>query len=99
MNRIAKIALVGGLVTILIGFLYDTLFAGIPYQDPTPALQQRYDFHRSVAIALEGAGMLMVLWSGVLWLGRQLCRAMSRSARPAIRAQSKTSRSDPDDGP
>lgn len=28
---------------------YDIVFAGIPYQDPTPDLQARYAFHRSIA--------------------------------------------------
>jgi len=38
-----------GLLIVLSGFFYDVLFAGIPYQDPTPELQARYDFHSSVA--------------------------------------------------
>lgn len=38
-----------GIAIVLSGFVYDMLFAGIPYQDPTPELQARYDFHSAVA--------------------------------------------------
>ena len=38
-----------GIVIVMSGFVYDVLFAGIPYQDPTPELQARYDFHSAVA--------------------------------------------------
>ena len=41
--------LLAGIVIIMSGFVYDVLFAGIPYQDPTPELQARYDFHSAVA--------------------------------------------------
>ncbi len=43
------------------GFVYDVLFAGIPYQDPTPELQARYDFHSSVAGWFYKAGGILFL--------------------------------------
>jgi hypothetical protein len=50
-----------GIGIIIIGFVYDVLFAGIPYQDPTPELQARYDFHSAVAGSLYKSGCLVVL--------------------------------------
>jgi len=38
-----------GILIVISGFVYDVLFAGIPYQDPTPELQAQYNFHSSVA--------------------------------------------------
>lgn len=45
-----------GVVVFLAGFVYDVLFAGIPYQDPTPELAARYAFHSGVAEAIRGVG-------------------------------------------
>ena len=49
--RVIKITAVSaiGLLILIIGFVYDARFAGIPYQDPTSELLARYEFHRSVA--------------------------------------------------
>jgi len=49
-----------GVVVFLAGFVYDVLFAGIPYQDPTPELAVRYAFHSAVAgvVYRLGAGAL-----------------------------------------
>jgi len=46
-----------GLATVVAGFLYDVLFAGIPYQDPTPELQAKYDFHSNVASWIMRTGL------------------------------------------
>lgn len=37
------------------------MFAGIPYQDPTPELQSRWDFHKSVAGILYISGSIVFL--------------------------------------
>ncbi len=50
---------VTGLTLLLGGFAYDLLFAGIPYQDPTPELQAKYELHSGVASALEGIGLTL----------------------------------------
>jgi len=50
-----------GILILMSGFAYDVLFAGIPYQDPTPALQARYDFHSSVAGWFYKAGGITFL--------------------------------------
>ena len=63
MKRIFKITglAVLGLLIVLAGFAYDVLFAGIPYQDPTPELQARYDFHSSIAGLIYKTGGIVLL--------------------------------------
>jgi hypothetical protein len=46
-----------GIAVIFAGFVYDVFFAGIPYQDPTPALQASYEYHSHIAS--------LIRWSGV----------------------------------
>jgi hypothetical protein len=45
-----------GLVVILSGFVYDVFFAGIPYQDPTPALVATYNYHSQIASIIRWSG-------------------------------------------
>jgi hypothetical protein len=45
-----------GLALIMTSFVYNVVFAGIPYQDPPPELAARYAFHVSVANALFWLG-------------------------------------------
>lgn len=52
-----------GIALLVGGFLYDVLFAGLPYQDPTPAMQKDWDLHATIAAAIMLAGI------GVLVLG------------------------------
>ena len=66
---------------IIVGFLllasaaaYDTFFAGIPYQDPTPEQQASYERHQNVAkvLGFSGLGLFwMGLGAGMLGLGRR----------------------------
>jgi len=55
--RILLLALFGlGLLTIAAGFLYDLSYAGIPYQDPPPALQQQYEADQNTAACIMTLG-------------------------------------------
>ena len=58
---------------ILSGFLYDLALAGLPFQDPTPAMQADWRFHGQVAgwIRLAGAAILCAgcLWGAGRWIG------------------------------
>ncbi len=51
-----------GLSLFIVGFVYDVMFAGIPYQDPTPEMSARYTRHASVASAIRwcGAGVFLI---------------------------------------
>ena len=45
-----------GIMIIFVGFVYDVLFAGIPYQDPTPAMLATYNFHATIASTIRWVG-------------------------------------------
>ena len=72
-----------GLGIWVAGFLYDVLFAGIPYQDETAELAARYAFHAHVASVLYRLGVAMLGVSaaaGVAVLVLRLKRAKSAAA-------------------
>ena len=50
-----------GILIVMSGFVYDVVFAGIPYQDPTPELQAQYDLHSAVAESLYTTGGVVFL--------------------------------------
>jgi hypothetical protein len=56
-----------GIVIVVIGHVYDVLFAGISYQDPTPELQARCDFHSSVAGIFYKTGGIVFLAAWLDW--------------------------------
>lgn len=51
--------IVTGLGLIFLGFVYDIVFAGIPYQDPTPEMTASYVFHSRIASVIEWAGLVI----------------------------------------
>lgn len=51
--------LIGFLVAIC-GFFYDLQFAGLPYQDPTPAMKEHWQFHSSIANWIILAGIVLL---------------------------------------
>lgn len=61
----------GGLLLLLAGVAYDTLFAGIPFQDPTPALERRYVLHASIAGWIQVAGLILLLLALHAWLAKR----------------------------
>jgi hypothetical protein len=70
------------------GFLYDVLFAGIPYQDPTPALSNQYAAHRLVASLLYRAGGFLSLAGAALGLIQgavSALRGRSSGGHPPLR--------------
>lgn len=60
--RIALVLVIGiGFATILGGFMYDILFAGIPYQDPPPDLQARYEADQDTAASIMTLGFYITV--------------------------------------
>jgi hypothetical protein len=53
-----------GVMIILMGFVYDVFFAGIPYQDPTPELTAVYNLHSQIAAVIRCVGMRVCLAGG-----------------------------------
>ena len=74
--------IVAGFALIALGFVYDIMFAGIPFQDPTPALQAQYASDAAIArmielcgVCLVGLGLVIVLVRRLRGLGRASARA------------------------
>lgn len=62
MRRSLPLFLVATGLTVLVGgFVYDVAFAGIPYQDPTPAMAADHARHARVASLIRWAGAVVVL--------------------------------------
>lgn len=81
-HRWPLLLIAAGFLLLLGGFVYDVLFAGIPYQDPPPALAADYARQARVAAAIRGCGVGVVvvgaLSGGIRWAVRRL-----RSAGPS----------------
>ena len=61
MTRFLKVTgvAVAGMALVIAGFVYDVMFAGIPYQDPTPEMQARWEFHSNIAFWIMSAGGIL----------------------------------------
>jgi hypothetical protein len=56
------IIVAAGLFLILGGFIYDVMFAGIPYQNPTREMLARYNHHLRIASTFQGFGFGIFLF-------------------------------------
>ncbi|TWT14854.1 hypothetical protein [Reyranella sp. CPCC 100927] len=74
MTRRARWAIAGaalitaGVGLVFLGFVYDVLFAGIPYQDPPPELAAEYDRQARVAELISWLGVPLLVTGGVALL-------------------------------
>jgi hypothetical protein len=62
-KKIGLILVVFAFAFFIIGFIYEGIFAGIPYQDPTPELYKKYMHYVNVGQLFYKVG------TGVLALG------------------------------
>lgn len=74
---LAGLALLLGLAGLAAGVLYGILFAGIPYQDPTPELAARYEFHSWISQIICCAGAMVEI-IGLALAGVLLARRILR---------------------
>ena len=67
MKKVFKILLnpLFGLVLFIAALIYDTTFAGIPYQDPTQAMQDKWNFHSTIANYIYIIG-LIIFFAGII---------------------------------
>jgi hypothetical protein len=73
-----------GTAIVLIGFIYDVLFAGLPYQDPTPQMQAVWDHHKRIADVIEVAGFVVTLLGFVVAVGFTLSALLRRRSSTEI---------------
>ena len=50
-----------GLLIVITGIIYGAVFAGIPYQDPTPEMQASWNFHNGVAKLMFRTGCITLI--------------------------------------
>ena len=65
MNWIKKHLIKIGLALIVVGFIYEMVFAGVPYQDPTEEMVIRYNRNELISITIMQMG-LAALVAGIL---------------------------------
>jgi hypothetical protein len=58
------------------GFIYDVMFAGIPYQDPTPEMSARYAHHAHIASAICWLGVAVLLFGVIAGISRLVVRRL-----------------------
>ena len=60
-HSILNAVILAGIVLLFLGLFYLVIKAGIPYQDPTPAMQTRYAVNMEIGDTLTkiGAGMTL----------------------------------------
>ncbi len=68
------IIIASGFVLIIAGFVYNVVFAGIPYQDPPPELVARYNLHAAIAQTITTTGIITLLAGIVGSIVRRLLR-------------------------
>ncbi len=61
-----------GTLLLVAGFIYDVLFAGIPYQDPTPEVAAGYEHHSAIATVIYGCCALIFVAGLMAFLLRYL---------------------------
>ena len=69
--------MLAGLLLFSAGFVYDALFAGMPYQDPTPALEASYAFHAHIANVLNWLGAMLFALGALAGIMRWLLKRFS----------------------
>lgn len=69
-----------GIFIVLAGFMYDLMFAGLPYQDPDPELYASWSFHKDVASAIIISGLATLALGTVLMVFRLLARIFRKRA-------------------
>ena len=73
MKRFSLFVLIAlGIIIVFAGFVYDVLFAGIPYHDPNPALEANYNFHSHIASIIRWSGIGICIIGGMLMVIRWL---------------------------
>jgi len=74
------ILIAAGLFLMIGGFIYDVMFAGIPYQDPTPEMSARYAHHAHIASVICWIGVGVFLFGSIAGI----VRLITRRFRPPV---------------
>ncbi len=78
-QRWPLLLIAAGLTLLVSGFVYDVLYAGIPYQDPTPEISARYALHSNIAYTVRRSGMAIFFIGAVAGLLRLFAMRLRQS--------------------
>ena len=59
LRKLTATAVLLGILLLAAGFAYDVVFAGLPYQDPTPEMTLRYNHQKILAERIMQVGGLV----------------------------------------
>ena len=79
---IAAVPIITGVGLLVLGFAYDVFFAGIPLQDPTPALRAQYASDAAVARGLELSGLVVLCCGLILGVVRRFRNSSRTASKP-----------------
>jgi hypothetical protein len=75
--RYIGLLVLAGFAVLIFGFIYNVIFAGIPYQDPTPQLIANYVKHTNIASIIYVLGFILVIAGAVLLALKKLTKHKS----------------------
>ncbi|MEJ6727868.1 MAG: hypothetical protein QNK83_01715 [Akkermansiaceae bacterium] len=61
-----------GILILVIGFLYSTIFTGIPDQDPTPQMVADFQRHSKIAEVIHTSGIITLFAGFILRVALKL---------------------------
>ena len=76
--------IVSGVLIVFGGFIYNVMFAGIPYQDPTPEMSASYAYHAGIASVIRWCGVAVFLFGAVAGVTRGATRKPSVASLLAV---------------
>jgi vacuolar-type H+-ATPase subunit I/STV1 len=72
MRKTAKYTIWTGVSSIVAGFLYDTMFAGIPPQDAPEHLAIKYNQNQQIGSFMMTTGLIITAIGAVIWIALKL---------------------------
>ena len=81
-NFPARFLVASGLILVLVWFVYGSIFAGIPYQDPTPEMSANYAFHSRVSDTIQVIGLSALLIGMVGGVSNFLFKKLGKMQEP-----------------
>lgn len=80
LKKVPLISIMFGVVILLIGFYYEGVKAGIPYQDPTPELTQKYLNNIYTGHTLYKIGFIMISIGCLLFMIQRIINKFSKGS-------------------
>ena len=63
-----------GVGLFVAGIGYDVIFAGIPFQDPTPEMTASYNRQAAIASAIRNIGLVLIASGGIWFVASKLTK-------------------------